>query len=304
MAQLRRTFKNKKVCLFARLQRDGKQIAVKVKRSGNAAIVPVPDAVYWLSWPYQDKQKYLRVGRDHREAVAAQLQQESFLAEQRFNLQAEAAMPVRKSVADAIAEFLGEKPDPVKRTEWARQLKIFTDVVRRHYLDEITRSDIFKFMDHWRVARGASRRTVFNRTVDLGTFLRHAKVVPGLNFRFTKGVKGDIPPFVPKPVDFYEARELEPLFAACDPEAKMVFQFFLKTGAREREVTFATWADIDFAKQTFSVTPKEDLGFTPKSMKGRSIPLDDQFVADLRAYRQLHPDRRFERRPTHLLLLR
>jgi len=61
--------RNRKVCLFARLQQDGKQIAVTVKRSGNASIEPVRDGVYWLRWTYQGKRKCLNVGRDHRVAV-------------------------------------------------------------------------------------------------------------------------------------------------------------------------------------------------------------------------------------------
>jgi integrase len=44
----------------------------------------------------------------------------------------------------------------------------------------------------------------------------------------------------------YTAEELGRLFAVADGEQFIRCQLSLKTGARDKEVVFATWADIDF----------------------------------------------------------
>jgi integrase/recombinase XerD len=285
--------RNRRVCVFARVHRDGKQFTLKVKRSGNASIERIPDAVYWLRWEFQGRQRYLRIGPDHTKAVAAQVQQESFLANQRFALQAEQAAPVRRTLADAMEMFLLEKEDLIKRARWKSELDIFAKTCGKRYLDQIDRADIFKFMAYWK-QKGSKPRTVFNRTISLGTFLRWAEVT--VKFKFTK--KGDIPEYIDPEVNWYDdSKHLVPFFKACTPEERMVFLFFLKSGAREKEVSYACWTDIDFASEgfatTFTVQTKEDFPeFIPKSNKSRPVPLDDQLVEELRAYRLLHPDRR------------
>src|SRR2546426_3407326 len=48
------------------------------------------------------------------------------------------------------------------------------------------------------------------------------------------------------------------LFAEMDEEEGIRYKFFLGTGCRDREVTFAAWNDIDFGKKTYHVRRKED----------------------------------------------
>jgi hypothetical protein len=77
---------------------------VKVEWAGNASIIPIVGAVYWLRWEHHDKMKYLRIGPDHKAALAALLTQEIFLAEQRYN--PETTAPVRRTLASAMSDFL------------------------------------------------------------------------------------------------------------------------------------------------------------------------------------------------------
>lgn len=49
-------------------------------------------------------------------------------------------------------------------------------------------------------------------------------------------------------------------------------QNVLGSGAREQEVMFASWRDLDFAGKTFHVTEKPDLGFKPKDREECVVP--------------------------------
>ena len=57
------------------------------------------------------------------------------------------------------------------------------------------------------------------------------------------------------------------LFAACDTEERLWYEFFLMTGMREQEVMYAYWSDVNFAASTVRVTDKPDRGWTPKARK-------------------------------------
>ena len=77
--------------------------------------------------------------------------------------------------------------------------------------------------------------------------------------------------FVEQTVRAYRPDELKALFAAATPEEWLLFQFFLCTGAREQEVMYAEWNDIDFVDGLFTVRAKAD--WTPKDHEEREIPL-------------------------------
>src|SRR5262249_13458024 len=110
-----------------------------------------------------------------------------------------------------------------------------------------------------------------NRVGEVVTFLRHFGIKD-----VTIRVK-----YVEQTVRAYRPDELKTLFAVAEPEEWILFQFFLCTGAREQEVMYATWDDIDFVDGLFTVKAKED--WTPKDYEEREIPLPDFLVAKLKA---------------------
>jgi integrase/recombinase XerD len=83
------------------------------------------------------------------------------------------------------------------------------------------------------------------------------------------------------------------LFAAMDDEERIRYKFFLGSGCRDKEVTFAVWSDIDFDKKTYHVRRKEDVHFTPKSHESRTIPLPDSVIALLNSRRKNAPHERW-----------
>ena len=62
-------------------------------------------------------------------------------------------------------------------------------------------------------------------------------------------------------------------------EEKVRYKFFLGSGAREQEVSFASWSDLDLHKGVFTVRAKPEEGFTPKTHESRSIPLPANLVS-------------------------
>jgi integrase/recombinase XerD len=68
-------------------------------------------------------------------------------------------------------------------------------------------------------------------------------------------------------------------------------QFFLCTGAREKEPAHATWRDVDLEERTFSITEKREarLQFTTKDHEEVIVPLPDFMVALLFDRRKRYP---------------
>jgi integrase len=99
----------------------------------------------------------------------------------------------------------------------------------------------------------------------------------------------DAPDYTETEIETYSTEELGELFGACTPAERLVFQFFLGTGCREREVTFATWKDVDLTAGTFTVKAKPAMGFKPKDSEERTIPIPSSLVRDLNAWKAMHP---------------
>jgi integrase len=81
----------------------------------------------------------------------------------------------------------------------------------------------------------------------------------------------------------YDDDELDSLFAACDEEKRLWFEFFLMTGMREQEVMYSYWSDINFKASTARVSHKPDRGWTPKAYKEREIPIPAKLASRIKA---------------------
>lgn len=136
-------------------------------------------------------------------------------------------------------------------------------------LSQVTTQLLYDFVAYLR-REGLGDRTIHNRVEEVVTFLRHFGIK-----EVTLRVK-----FVEQKVRAYRPDELKALFAAADPEQWILFQFFLCTGAREQEVMYAEWNDIDFVDGLFTVKAKEH--WTPKDYEEREIPLPDFLLAALK----------------------
>jgi len=100
----------------------------------------------------------------------------------------------------------------------------------------------------------------------------------GLVFLFEPNASPDLE----EEPEIYEQEELDELFAACDDEERLWYEFFLMTGMREQEVMYAYWTDVNFAAATVRVSHKPDRGWTPKAYKEREIPIPVKLVKSLK----------------------
>jgi integrase/recombinase XerD len=66
--------------------------------------------------------------------------------------------------------------------------------------------------------------------------------------------RGDWPRYVERIPQAYNPEQLKRFFAACQPHDFLLFQFFLGSGFREKEVQFLTWRDISLEEQLARVT--------------------------------------------------
>jgi integrase len=95
---------------------------------------------------------------------------------------------------------------------------------------------------------GLGDRTIDNRIGEVVTFLR-AHGIKDVTHRRK---------YTEKVVTAYRKDEVERLLAAADAEEKLLWQFFLFTGAREQEVMNAAWNDIDFVDGLWTCKEKTD----------------------------------------------
>jgi integrase len=109
-----------------------------------------------------------------------------------------------------------------------------------------------------------------------------------LGFLRSQGVTGlvkkdDWPRYVEEEAEVYERTELDTLFAACDTEERLWFEFFLMTGMREQEVMHVCWSDVNLIEHTVRVSHKPQFNWTPKAYKEREIPIPEKLVTSLQA---------------------
>ncbi len=240
-----------------------------------------PEGAYYLEWRERGKRVRLSVGKDAADASARRQRKEAELNALNNGV------PVvpdngdngHRSVAAAVAEFLDETKltkKPKTLAAYTTVLNYFTESCPKLYVHDIERRDMLKFSAFLRDEKKQSPRSVYNKFENVMSFLK------------TQGIRGlvgknDWPRFVEEEPEVYEREELEKLFAACDADERLWYEFFLMTGMREQEVMFTYWTDVNLTSHTVRVSHKPDRGWTPKAYKEREIPIPAKLVKSLKA---------------------
>jgi integrase len=186
-----------------------------------------------------------------------------------------------RSVAAAVSQFLEETEltkKPKTLAAYSTALSYFRESCPKLFLDEIERKDLLKFCAFLRDEKNQAPRSVYNKFENLMTFLK-ANGIRGLVG------KNDWPRYTEEEPEMYEQEELNKLFAACDAEERLWYEFFLMTGMREQEVMYVCWPDVNLAAATVRVSHKPEWGWTPKAYKEREIPIPAKLVKKLKAFR-------------------
>ncbi len=186
----------------------------------------------------------------------------------------------RTTIKLAIENFLADARNTKKKKTVAgyeHNLKQFQESLDKkiRFIDEITKKTLSDFRD-FLAGKRYEARTQHNRLMTVLSLLKKNKIKT--DFSLTS----DLPEFEEEPAVPYEPAELRKLFAAMNPEETIRYKFFLGTACREKEVTFAAWQDIDFARGIYHVRRKPDVGFTPKKHESRDVKMPTELVEMLR----------------------
>lgn len=190
--------------------------------------------------------------------------------------------PNRISLANAIDKFIKNAEATKKRKTvigYRLNLNQFAELSPSiRFLDQVTGDAIRAFRDSLH-DQGYDTRTQHNRIITVLSLLKRN------NLKTDFSMKGDLLSFeegIPVP---YSNDQLEKLFKTMVEKEtvnektysgkwfgeKIRFQFFLGTGCRDKEVTYAAWDDIDFDKKTYHVRGKKGTAFTPKNWSSGSF---------------------------------
>jgi integrase len=238
-----------------------------------------PEGSYYLSWYRGRKLIRLSVGKDAADASARRFAKEAELRDGENGSSVPFSHNGDKSVAAAVAEYLDEirlSKKPKTFSAYSTALSYFAESCHKLNLTDINRKDMLKFSAFLPDEKEQGPRSVYNKFENVMTFLK-AQGIRGLVG------KNDWPRFVEEEPEVYEKEELETFFAACNPEERLWFEFFLMTGMREQEVMYTCWSDVNLAYSTVRVSHKPDRGWTPKMYKEREIPIPAKLVVSLKA---------------------
>jgi integrase len=157
--------------------------------------------------------------------------------------------------------------------------KEFLGLVKKTFVDEIRKEDIYRFHAALR-KRKCGDRTVSNKHVRIVSWLRFA----GID-------KANIPP-KPKYEEglptVYEPDQYKALLAAADPYMRICILLALKCGLRDQELRHLEFRDLNLVNNTILVRGKPEWGFRVKDSEQRELPLPDDFVVELRAWQESH----------------
>jgi len=242
-----------------------------------------PEGAYYLEWREGSKRVRLSVGKDAADASARRLRKEAELNAINNGVAVVAADEHNgpRSVSAAVAEFLDETKltkKPKTLAAYSTALGYFQESCSKMYLEDIERRDLLKFSAFLRDEKEQSPRSVYNKFENVMTFLK-AQGIRGLVG------KNDWPRYVEEEPEVYEREELEKLFAVCDREERLWYEFFLMTGMREQEVVHCSWEDLHLSRGTVTVRYKPEYGFSPKNYREREIPIPSNLVKQLKKWK-------------------
>lgn len=251
----------------------------KVQHNGSTLHAP---GVFGLEWHENGKRMYRPLTEDRADAALQLRNQQARL--EGVPVADEPKGKGKVSLRTAVDEYLEEvKLNRAHKTYLAykRALKMLAECSGCNFVSDITRRTLMVNYIRAMKEAGLGDRTQNNLFGAIVTFL-HAQGHPVVT-------RKDAPDFTETEIETYTDDELTKLFAACTPVERLTFEFFLNTGAREREAAYATWKDIEFASGTFSVKAKPAMGFKPKDSEERTIPISDSLLASLKVWRAKNP---------------
>ena len=196
-------------------------------------------------------------------------------------------LPLKK----VVEHFLSEAKKTKKRKTvvgYELNLQQFEESLngKVRFLDEVGKPQLQSFRDYL-AGKGYEARTLHNRMMTVLSLLKANRIKTDFSLSI------DLPEFEEEPAVPYEPAELKRLFAAMTDEEKIRYKFFLGTACRDKEVTYASWQDIDFARGIYHIRRKPDVGFTPKKHESRDVKMPTELVEMLKQRKKQAPHPRW-----------
>jgi integrase/recombinase XerD len=236
-----------------------------------------PEGAYYIDWREGNKRFRERVA-NAQDANARRLRKEADLKAESLGSKIVKEKQGGPSLASAITDYLDETKltkKPKTLAAYRTALSYFAESCKAKTVADVTRKDLLVFSAFLRDDKEQAPRSCWNKFANVMSFLK-AQGVRGLMS------KNDWPRFTETEPEIYEREELGKLFAACDAEEKLWFEFFLMTGFREQEVMYCTWSDVNTSRCTVTVRHKPEYNWTPKAYKEREVPIPAKLCATLK----------------------
>lgn len=157
----------------------------------------------------------------------------------------------------------------------------FLRVVRKIFVDEIARDDVFRFHEALRKRR-CSDRTVANKHQRLTSWLRFAGI--------DKSILPPVPKYEVKLPTIYDRDQISTLLANADARKRIMILLGLKLGLRDQELQHADFGDVHWTDKTFRVQGKPKWGFRPKTREQREIPIPDDLLIEIKTLKNERSD--------------
>ena len=215
---------------------------VRVKGKPGPELVLIDDkpasskgGTFYLEWREDGKRKTRPLGTSPREALNAWQLQSSILSgtvEYADDLLEEPSSKTATTIDAAIKRYLHEvratKSEATLRA-YSKDLRWFRDHCTKHNVSTLSRNDAIALFaaEH---EEKLDPKTVNKRVIVMLGAMRGAGAAISMK-------RGDWPKTIEKQAEIYGPEELKRFFAVCDPSERLLFQVFLCTGFRSREVS-------------------------------------------------------------------
>ena len=172
----------------------------------------------------------MSVGKDVADAAAKRHRKEAELnaVNSGVTVVSPSAQDGRRSLPATIVDYLSEiklSKKPKTHSAYSTALEYFQESCPKFCLEDLDRKDLLKFTAFLRDDKEQSQRSCWNKFANVMTFLKAQGI------RRLAG-KNDWPRYTEEEPEVYEQEELDKLFAVCDAEERLWYEFFLMTGER------------------------------------------------------------------------
>lgn len=182
---------------------------------------------------------------------------------------------VERAINQFLLEVKATKSEETHRA-YFKDAAWFKDKLRKHYVHQVDRADILRVFGLGRDEGLA--QTSINRRVLVGLMaLRNA----GSALRLKKG---DWPKTADAEVEVYSPEEMQKFFAACTDDERLLFQTYLCSGFRNREMATLTKDSVIVHANRLGVKKRSQYKFKPKNYECREVRIPASLMADLAAH--------------------